>query len=198
MGELTSRSEAAEFEYDLRKFANTLEGYSAKLGKIHGEQTKQHLGSYYRGSGNEVIDAFSIYTGFTMVVSMLAQIVQQISELEQIASDEETDGMEESELYHTYGELFALKQMYMQLRNSVEVLEMTRVEYTAEGHHPRYFMTDILKSNGMPSVRDRRFNGGGLIVNGNITANQISYTGNIFAATVPVSAVAPPVPLLVP
>lgn len=187
MVNLTTTSPHRDFQQDLGEFAYQLESMAKSLENDHRRVAPQSRAFGY-GVKNETPDSYSLFSGFHLALSQLCLIVNMIGELEEIASCEEE--LEESEQYHTYGELFALKEMYTRLKMNIHVLEQRRLEATDAGINPRHFMSLILKGEGVPVVPEP--NGFGPITTGQLNAQVIA------AGSIPISALAPSVPPLLP
>lgn len=143
----TTSSSAEEFKRFLRDFCyyidQTVDGYVKEHRIMHTEYKRNGYGRF----SSECPDRESISYGFSVLVSMLWTIADEITEAEErleYADDEE--GTEEHQ--HTMGELFGAKTMFLAILKRFPHLEKDRIKATGEGITQSNFLRTVAYGEG--------------------------------------------------
>ena len=175
---LTTEDPWSSFQADLVKQTQKMAYVAEVLGKQHSAardpyKSRNGFGGSY-GKYMEVPDTPALFTGFTMLVAQLRMIINRIQDLEDIANSYEEED-EDGALDHSQGELFAYKEMYINIINSYEAVEDVRVKGTEQGVPLNTFMRAVCE-DGVPKLTAKsKREWDHLLVDGRITSQKFSY-----------------------
>jgi len=174
--EPTTASKAEDFRRFLTDFCyhidQTVDGYAKNHRAVY---TEYHRNGYGRLS-SDCPDIESVSYGFSVIISMLWTITDEIVEaeerLEYADDDEDT-----AEYQHTVGELFGAKTMFIALLKRFPWLEKERIRATGEGVSQRAFLRNVAYGKGDSRVAtlDAGNIAGGTLIAKNLSANQIKF-----------------------
>lgn len=147
MTKLSTESQSQEFVNDLYRIVSEFDKMARDLPHRHQYvlQSVMYGNDIYRKMPPELPDTSGFFTGFSMLLPPLYQIVQSMIELE----DELDDSEDEQD--HVLGEIFTLKKTYLNITDSVVLLETSRVQATAKGFDAREFFHMVSRVEGIPS-----------------------------------------------
>lgn len=168
----------------------------------------------YGARGPSFPDEDALYTGFAMVLSMLFRIVDTMKETDDTLQSLIEDQEDEEAILHATGELFAAKAIYINLVASIEPLEDSRLQGTAEGVDAKEFFSLVHACKDIPQIRQGSGNSypygssigtlniGKISGGGTVVGKLVPILGNTFqsypSASPAVSATPPVVPKLLP
>jgi len=147
---LSASSTLAQFEKHFDNMCYDAPELIKRLDKAHHEarQTYQQKSTYFNRSDHWV-DREGLEVGFPIYVSILGEIINQISDYEEELSY--TDDEEEEN--HILDSLFAAKEMYIRIANLMETLETNRVQATRYGVTPKSYLRLVSEHKGAVPVK---------------------------------------------
>lgn len=174
--EPTTACKAEDFRRFLSDFCHHLDRMVDDYAKNHrAVYTEYHRNGYGR-LASDCPDIESVSYGFSVIISMLWTIADEIVEAEERLEYSE-DGEDSEEYQHTMGELFGAKTMFIALLKRFPWLEKERIRATGEGVSQRAFLRNVAYGKGDSRIAtlDAGNIAGGTLIAKNLSANQIKF-----------------------